>query len=124
MMAKSTNQEAFKRFIRLLQQTLRNPYKRSKPWLVLDNHKSHHALSAKQQLESSFNVLFQPPYSSAFNCQETVWANVKREYFSRMHRRNEDLRSQLDYGRFLLGVCKDVPLNTSNLLRANRRYIE
>ena len=95
-----------------------------KPWLVLDNHTSHHTRIAKRAMENWFNVLYQPPYSSAFNCQETVWSVVKREYFCRMHRRDVELKTQLEYGQFLLEVCRDVPLNTINLHRANRKFID
>ena len=41
-----------------------------------------------------------------------------------MHRRDVDLNSQLEYAKFLLEVCRDVRLNTTNLLRANRIFIE
>ena len=51
----------------------------------------------RQLLEDQFNVIFQPPYSSPFNCQEKVWALVKREYFARMHRRNSNLTTLLEY---------------------------
>ena len=124
MLAKSTNHRALKIFARQLKCTLRNPYKQQKPWLVLDNHTSHHTKSVHKLLEDQFHVLYQPPYSSAFNCQETVWSVVKREYFARMYRRDSNLTTQLEYGKFLLSVCHDVPLNTTNLLRANREYIE
>ena len=53
-----------------------------------------------------------------------MWALVKREYFARMHRRETNLKTQLEYGQFLMEVCSDVKLNVANLLRANRQYIE
>ena len=124
MLAKSTNFQALEIFANQIKYSLKNPYKREKPWLVLDNHTSHHKNCVVRQLESMFNLLYQPPYSSAFNCQETVWALVKREYFARMHRRESNLVTQLEYGRFLMEVCSDVKLNVANLLRANREYID
>ena len=101
MLAKSTNHRALKIFVRLLKSSLKNPYKQQKPWMVLDNHRSHYKSGARQLLEDSFNVIFQPAYSSPFNCQESVWALVKREYFARMHRRNTNLKTQLEYAQFL-----------------------
>ena len=41
-----------------------------------------------------------------------------------MHRRNSNLTTLQEYAKFLQDVCRDVILNTKNLLRANRQYIE
>lgn len=41
MAARSTNQVEFRRFLNEIAWHLRNPYRRSKPYLVMDNHPSH-----------------------------------------------------------------------------------
>jgi hypothetical protein len=36
---------------------------RSKPWLVMDNHKAHHTRLIDDLLKEHFRVTYLPPYS-------------------------------------------------------------
>ena len=65
--------------------------------LVLDNHRAHHSRAAKDALvEHGFESQFQPAYckflvplffifftvvASPFNCIESVWALLKRQFY-------------------------------------------
>ena len=56
-------------------------------YLVLDNHTAHKAHAVKQYIAEDakrtshkFMLFFQPPYSSYYNSQETVWAHVKHRF--------------------------------------------
>ena len=73
MTADSTDIPNVKRFLVMLAGALRDPYTRVKPYLVMDNHRAHHSNQVREEL-SRFHACFQVPYSSPFNCQETVWS--------------------------------------------------
>ena len=45
-----------------------------RPYLIMDNHSSHRSPESAELLDEHFTPLWQPTYSSPFNCQETVWA--------------------------------------------------
>ena len=122
MTAPSTDITSVKRFLVELAGAVRDPYTKERPYLVLDNHSAHRTPKVREEL-SRFHALFQPAYSSPFNCQETVWAQLKREYFVRLHRRDSDLANDVEFRDMILQLCEDVPVSADNMLRANRRYI-
>ena len=64
-------------------------------------------------------MLFQPPASSIFNCQETVWALLKREYLTRLHRRERDLASSEEFRAMIRRLYEEVPFDVDRILRAN-----
>ena len=101
---------------------MRTPYSGSKPYLCLDNHPAHRSAKVREEL-SRFHVCFQPAYSSPANCQETIWAHLKREYYVRLHRRDEDVASEDEFRAMIRQLYEDVPINTEAILRANRRYL-
>ena len=72
---------------------------------------------------SYFHPIFQAPYSSPGNCQEQIWAYLKREYYVRLHRREEDLADANQFRAMIQQLCDDVPINTDAILRANQRYL-
>ena len=121
MTADSTDIPNVKRFLVKLAGALRNPYG-IRPYLVLDNHRAHRSERVREEL-GRFRACFQPAYSSPFNCQETVWAQLKREYYVRLHRRDRDLASDDEFRAMVQQLCKDVPINTDAILRANQSYI-
>ena len=45
-------------------------------------------------MESHFEVVFQPPYSSEANAQETVWSLVKSKFLTQLYRRETNLTTQ------------------------------
>lgn len=51
MGARATNQIEFRRFLDEIAWNLRNPYRRSKPYLVLDNHPAHRTKLSIKALE-------------------------------------------------------------------------
>ena len=48
---------------------------------------------------------------------------MKRVYYQRLHRRNTDLASHEEFKAMIQQLCDDVPINTDNILRANRSYV-
>ena len=122
MTAAATNIPETKRFLVALAGALRDPYRRMRPYLILDNHSAHHSSQVRDEL-TRFHALFQPAYSSPANCQETVWAQLKREYFVRLHRRDRDLASDAEFRAMIQQLTEDVPVNADSILRANRAWI-
>ena len=57
------------------------------------------------------------------NCQETVWSILKREYYVRLHRRDEDLANDEAFRAMIRQLYEEVPIITENILRANQRYL-
>ena len=55
---------------------------------------------------------------------ETVWAQLKREYFVRFNRRESDFVSMDQFRLYIKALYTEVPLNMENLLRANRIYVD
>ena len=121
MIAPTTDITHVKKFLVKLAASLRNPYGR-RPYLFLDNHAAHHSHQVREERDR-FIACFQPAYSSPFNCQETIWAQLKREYFVRLYRRDEDLRNDAEFAAMIEQLTQDVPINVDNILRANHRYI-
>ena len=122
MIAPSTDIASTKRFLLQLAGALKTPYSPLKPYLVLDNHPTHRSAQIREEL-SRFHVCFQPAWSSPANCQETVWAQLKREFYVRLHRRNSDLADEEQFRAMVKQLYEDVPVNTDAMLRANQRYI-
>ena len=122
MIAPSTDIASTKRFLLQLAGALRNPYSPLKPYLVLDNHPAHRSAQIREEL-SRFHACFQPAWSSPANCQETVWAQLKREFYVRLHRRDSDLANEEEFRGLVRQVYEDVPVNTDAILRANHRFI-
>ena len=73
MLANATDIPSTKKFLVQLAGALKDPYTRVKPYLVMDNHGAHRSDKILEEL-SRFHACFQVPYSSPFNCQETVWS--------------------------------------------------
>lgn len=110
MLGTATNIVQMKAFLIKLARSLQNPFMRAKPWLVLDNHSAHHSKKLKQTLNDHFRPLFMPAYSSPFNCQELVWAHVKRAYFVKLHRRDQNFASVEAFRDFVADVLKTTPI--------------
>lgn len=124
MMAPATNEEHFAEFLVEIARGLKNQYRQRKPRLVLDNHPAHRSEGSLALLREFFVVDFQPAYSSNFNCQETVWSLLKREFMKRLHRRSENIETMDGFRAFLQTVIDDVPLDVERLLRSNREYVK
>ena len=122
MIAPATDIASTKRFLLQLAGALKNPYSPLKPYLVLDNHPAHRSSQVREEL-SRFHVCFQPAWSSPANCQETVWAQLKREFYVRLHRRDSDLADEEQFRAMVKQLYEDVPVNTDAILRANQGYI-
>lgn len=119
MNASATNIQEFKRFIIQMAGQLKNPYSARKPYLVLDNHPAHHSKEVAELLNQYFKPVFQPAYSSPFNCIETVWSILKREWFVRLHRRESDIQSMAEFRGLIEQLCNEVKLSTENLMKSN-----
>ena len=124
MLGPATDIVSFRKFLLQVVGALRNPYSAARPYLVLDNHPSHTSPKMREELHARFHVCFQPTASSPVNCQETVWAQIKREYYVRLHRRERDLASDEEFRNMIRELTEEVPINTENMLRANRHYLD
>ena len=97
----TTNQQEFSRFIdHLIEKTrlLRRPV------LVLDNHRAHKTAENMAKMAEHFEVVFQPPYSSPFNAQETVWARVKEIFRNKLYQRDTNLRTQQQFHNYVTRI--------------------
>ena len=121
MTADATDIPNVKRFLVELAKALKNPYG-PRPYLVMDNHRAHRSERVREEL-GRFRACFQPAYSSPFNCQETVWSQLKREYYTRLHRRDCDFVDAAAFEAMVQQLCDDVPVNPTTILRANHAYI-
>ena len=67
-----------------------------------------------------FEVVFQPPYSSPANAQETVWAQVKALYLNKLYRRMTNLTTQRAFDVFLKAFLEKAgpKVNPVNIVRA------
>ena len=59
-------------------------------------------------MESHFEVIFQPPYSSEANAQETVWSLVKAKFLIQLYRRETNLTTQQQFHNFVTRVLDDA----------------
>ena len=101
----TTNAAEFSRFLDHLAEKSRHL---ARPVLVLDNHRAHKTADNLAKAALHFEVVFQPPYSSEANAQETVWAAAKRSYLQRLYRRDANLQSQQQFHTFLYRFLEDV----------------
>ena len=60
MTARSTNKEDFDVFLDRVAARLKHGVQR--PYLVLDNHRSHYAIIVREKLARLFNVIYIPTY--------------------------------------------------------------
>ena len=88
-LAQSTNQHDLIRFLQKLRSQISDEMlEQSKlTHIVLDNHTAHkagavrdHIVDDERRTGHKFVLVFQPPYSSYYNSQETVWAHVKHRF--------------------------------------------
>ena len=76
--AKSTNRVDVLEHFKELKRNLRSNL--SKPYVIMDNCKSHHSPEVVEYLNSNFRPLFLPSYSPEFNSIECLWAIVKENF--------------------------------------------
>lgn len=122
MTAPATDIPSVKKFLVELAGVLKDPYTRVKPYLIMDNHGAHRSDKIREEL-SRFHPCWQAPYSSPFNCQETVWSLLKREWLVRLHRRETDLANEAQFRDMVHQLCDEVAIDHSAILRANHDYI-
>ena len=102
----TTNAEQFSRFLdHLIEHT---KYLSGKPVLILDNHRAHKTPENMLKMQHHYDVLFQPPYTSEANAQETVWSQVKAVYLRDLYRRDFNIDSQQTFHSFVFGVLCNV----------------
>ena len=94
----TTNAEQFGYFVDYL---IMKTSHLQRPILVLDNHPAHKTSDNRDKMREHFDVVFQPPYSSEANAQETVWAQVKHLYLQKLYRRKTNLTTQRAFDIFL-----------------------
>ena len=122
MTAEATSIVETKRFLVALSGALKNPYSPIRPLLVLDNHSSHRSDKIREEL-GRFRACFQPAFSSEFQCAETLWAHLKREYFVRLHRREENLKDHAEFEAMIQQLYQEVPIDADAILRVNQPHI-
>ena len=101
----TTNAAEFSRFLDHLTEKCRHL---DRPVLVLDNHRAHKTEENLRKAGRHFEVVFQPPYSSEANAQETVWARTKALYLQRLYRRDTNMTTQQQFHTFLYRFLEDV----------------
>ena len=79
----TTNKQEFITFVKRLSTSISNNVV-CKPLLVLDNHRAHVSIEARQLIDQHFRALFMPAYSCRFNCIETLWAIFKSMFKRRV----------------------------------------
>ena len=94
----TTNAPEFGRFIDYLIEKTRHL---QRPVLVLDNHRAHRTYENMAKMNPHFEVVFQPPYSSEANAQETVWSQAKSAYLQKLYRRKTNMTTQRSFDIFL-----------------------
>ena len=121
-MSTTTNAREFQRFVHVLIEKTRHL---TKPVLVLDNHRAHKTADNLALMHAHFTVLFQPPYSSEGNSQETVWSIVKREFLKEIYRRTENLTTQLRFEHYLQRLLDkmETRIAPARIVLANRRWL-
>ena len=91
-----------------------------RPVLILDNHRAHRTSDNLAKMSPHFDVVFQPPYSSEANAQETVWARVKKLYLSKLYRRDENMDTMRHFVTFLDKFLDETAplIETAQLVKA------
>jgi transposase len=126
-LAKSTNQHDLIVFLQKLRgQISEQDLQLSKlTYIVLDNHTAHKAKTIKDFIDEDerntshrFVLFFQPPYSSYYNSQETVWAHVKHRFRQIMSKQIADV-SQEKFNELVWQACHDCNFKNNSLFRAN-----
>jgi len=74
--AKSTNKLDFVTFLEATRKKILN--KRTKPWILLDNHGAHKSPTSKEIIGKYFKPLYIPSYSCQFNSIESLWGLFKK----------------------------------------------
>ena len=125
MLAPTTNKEWMKKFVETLIEIVRD-VRGPKPVLILDNHRAHTSIDSLRVMEPHFEVVFQPAYSSEFNCQETVWSLAKRAFSKALYRRTRQLTLQRHFAFLLQRTLDQVAdsADVAQICKANNRYTE
>jgi transposase len=83
IMERTTNSKNFINFLRLLRRLFKDDERTIH--LILDNHRGHHTLQAKEYATKKRIALhFMPPYSPELNAIEPLWSVLKRDFKKRM----------------------------------------
>lgn len=126
-LAASTNQHDVVVFLKQLRAQINSAamLQSKLTYLVLDNHTAHKAHSVRNYITEDermtshrFVLVFQPPYSSYYNSQETVWAHVKRRFRQIMATVVDDV-SQERFSELVWQSCHDCNFINNNLFNAN-----
>ena len=125
MLAPTTNKEWVKKFVETLIEIVRD-IRGPKPVLILDNHRAHTCQESRDVMDPYFEVVFQPAYSSEFNCQETVWSLAKRAFSKALYRRTRQLTLQRHFAFLLQRTLDQVADSTdvAQICKANNRYVD
>ena len=115
------DQHSFHEFLKLLVQQI--PKTISKPYLILDNHRAHHAIINRELLAEHFNVMWLPGYSSLFNSIEQVWGIAKIN----LRRRMLDIKVEVKEERWreeIMKTFEEIGEETlKKMINGNRKYL-
>ena len=90
MQAQSTKSDQVIEFFAKLRKAF-HYRKTTKIYIVLDNARAHHTNDVKQFCQkNNIELVFQPPYSPEFNCIESLWGVIKRDFKYRLAERKYD----------------------------------
>jgi transposase len=118
---KATNTDAFILFLQKLR--ARFQYTSDTLHLVLDNHRAHHALTAKAEAARlRIQLHFMPPYTPELNSIESLWSVIKRDFKRRMFDNREVNVTQAQFAKVLQESLDAVtPSVQQNAARYNNR---
>ena len=122
---RSTNGEDCTAYLKMLKEEVAKHTDR-KLHLVLDNHASHRSNlhGTKAFLQEHFIVHYMPPGSPQLNSIETYWGHYKRRFKKLLQIYPEREWTQADFENRAKQVGdKFTEEETSNLLRANHKYM-
>ena len=121
--AKGCNSDNLALFVPVLEKACGKPNAKGKPFLIVDQHGSHRKMLS--WLQRSFEVLFQAPQSSPFNCVEGLWSFIKREHRQSLAENPLMNRTEGDFRANLMTISERVAkANYKGLARGNIRYLE
>ena len=120
--SKSTNQKHFAEFLRLVARAVAESGL-DKPLLLYDGHTAHTNPASKALIDEYFEPLQQVPYSSPFNCIETLWSIAKRIFHKRLLLEMQPI-SEAEMKEHVLHALHSVtPAQLAGVLRANLSYL-
>jgi hypothetical protein len=92
----------------------------------LDNHRAHHALTAKAEAaKQRIKLHFMPPYTPELNSIESLWSVIKRDFKRRMFDNKEVNIQQVQFNKVLQQSLDAITPKVQQMAARfnNRKYL-